>query len=50
MAGDHDAAGVKPARHSCGTAMHLRGTPTAVIAKRLGHANPVITAQIYQHS
>jgi len=30
--------------------MHLRGTPTAVIAKWLGHANPVITAQIYQHS
>jgi integrase len=48
-------AGVKPirlhdARHSCGTAMHLRATPTAVIAKWLGHANPVITAQIYQHS
>lgn len=50
-----NAAEVKPirlhdARHSCGTAMHLRGTPTAVIAKWLGHANPVITAQIYQHS
>jgi integrase len=33
-----DAAGVKPirlhdARHSCATAMHLRGTPTAVIAE-----------------
>jgi hypothetical protein len=50
-----NAAGVKPiwlhdARHSCGTALHLRGTPTAVIAKWLGHANPVITAQTYQHS
>jgi integrase len=48
-------AGVKPirlhdARHSCGTAMHLRGVPLAVIAKWLGHANPVITAQIYAHS
>jgi integrase len=50
-----NAAGVKPirlhdARHSCGTAMHLRGTATAVIAKWLGHANPAITARIYEHS
>jgi integrase len=48
-------AGVKPirlhdARHSCGTAMHLRGVPLAVIAKWLGHANPAITARIYAHS
>src|SRR6202012_905316 len=26
------------ARHSCGTALHLRGVPLAVIAKWLGHA------------
>jgi integrase len=50
-----NAAGVKPirlhdARHSCGTAMHLQGVPLAVIAKWLGHASPVITAQIYAHS
>lgn len=37
-------SGVKPirlhdARHSCGTAMHLRGVPLAVIAKWLGHAD-----------
>jgi integrase len=44
-------AGVRPirlhdARHSCGTALHLRGVPLAVIAKWLGHANPAITARI----
>lgn len=48
-------AGVRPirlhdARHSCGTALHLRGVPLAVIAKWLGHANPVITARFYAHS
>ena len=48
-------AGVQPirlhdARHSCGTALHLRGVPLAVIAKWLGHANPAITARIYAHS
>jgi integrase len=48
------AAGVRPirlhdARHSCGTALHLRGVPLAVIAKWLGHANPAITARIYAH-
>jgi integrase len=39
-----NAAGVRPirlhdARHSCGTALHLRGVPLAVIAKWLGHAD-----------
>jgi integrase len=48
-------AGVRPirlheARHSCGTALHLRGVPLAVIAKWLGHADPAITARIYTHS
>jgi integrase len=48
-------AGVKvirlhDARHSCGTAMHLRGTPLAVIAKWLGHADAETTARIYAHS
>lgn len=48
-------SGVKPirlhdARHSCGTAMHLRGVPLAVIAKWLGHADASITARIYTHS
>lgn len=38
------------ARHSCGTALHLRGVPLAVIAKWLGHADPAITARIYAHS
>lgn len=38
------------ARHSCGTALHLRGVPLAVIAKWLGHANASITARIYTHS
>jgi integrase len=48
-------AGVRPirlydARHSCGTALHLRGVPLAVIAKWLGHADASITAKIYAHS
>jgi integrase len=39
------AAGVRPirlhdARHSCGTALHLRGVPMAVIAKWLGPPTP----------
>jgi integrase len=49
------AAGVRPirlhdARHSCGTALHLRGAPLAVIAKWLGHADAGTTARIYAHS
>jgi integrase len=49
------AAGVRPirlhdARHSCGTALHLRGVPMAVIAKWLGHADAATTARIYAHS
>jgi integrase len=49
------AAGVRPirlhdARHSCGTALHLRGVPMAVIAKWLGHADAATTARIYTHS
>ena len=49
------AAGVRQirlhdARHSCGTALHLRGVPLAVIAKWLGHADAATTARIYAHS
>jgi integrase len=49
------SAGVRPirlhdARHSCGTALHLRGVPLAVIAKWLGHADAETTARIYAHS
>jgi integrase len=49
------SAGVKSirlhdARHSCGTAMHLRGTPTVVIAEWLGHADAETTSRIYVHS
>lgn len=49
------SAGVRPirlhdARHSCGTAMHLRNVPLAVIAKWLGHADASITARLYTHS
>jgi integrase len=48
-------AGVRPIRihdagHSCGTALHLRGVPLAVIAKWLGHADASITPRIYAHS
>ena len=49
------AAGVRPirlhdARHFCGTALHLRGVPLAVIAKWLGHADAATTARVYAHS
>lgn len=49
------SAGVRPirlhdARHSCGTALHLRGVPLAVIAKWLGHCDPATTARLYTHS
>ena len=48
-------AGVRPirlhdARHSCGTALHLRGVPLALIAKWLGHADPAITARVFARS
>ena len=50
-----ESAGVRrirlhDARHSCGTALHLRGVPLAVIAKWLGHADASTTARIYAHS
>jgi integrase len=49
------AAGVREirlhdARQSCGTALHLRGVPLAVIAKWLGRADASITARLYTHS
>jgi integrase len=30
--------------------MHLRGVPTAVISKWLGHATPSFTMSVYVHS
>lgn len=49
------AAGVRhirlhDARHTCGTTMHLRKVPLAVIAAWLGHADASVTARIYTHS
>ncbi|MEU7766859.1 tyrosine-type recombinase/integrase [Nocardia sp. NPDC049190] len=38
------------ARHTCGTTMHLRKVPLAVIAAWLGHADASTTAMIYTHS
>lgn len=38
------------ARHTCGTLMHLRGVPTAVISKWLGHATAAFTMSVYVHS
>ena len=46
----HTGPGPHDARHSCGTALHLRGVPLAVIAKWLGHADASVTARIYAHS
>ncbi|MFC9873470.1 site-specific integrase [Nocardia salmonicida] len=49
------AAGVRhirlhDARHTCGTTLHLRKVPMAVIAAWLGHADASVTARIYAHS
>lgn len=38
------------ARHTCGTLMHLRGVPIAVIAAWLGHASGAFTMAVYAHS
>jgi integrase len=38
------------ARHTCGTLMHLRGVPIAVIAAWLGHASAAFTMAVYAHS
>jgi integrase len=38
------------ARHTCGTLMHLRGVPIAVIAAWLGHHSPAFTMAVYAHS
>ncbi|QRY48094.1 tyrosine-type recombinase/integrase [Mycolicibacterium boenickei] len=46
------AAGIRhvrlhDARHTCGTLMHLRGVPTALISAWLGHASKAFTLQTY---
>ncbi|MFG2447608.1 tyrosine-type recombinase/integrase [Nocardia fluminea] len=41
---------LRDARHTCGTTMHLRKVPMAVIAAWLGHADASVTARIYTHS
>lgn len=38
------------ARHTCGTLMHLRGVPVAVISAWLGHASAAFTMSRYVHS
>jgi integrase len=38
------------ARHTCGTLMHLRGVPIAVISAWLGHASAAFTMKTYVHS
>jgi integrase len=50
-----DSLGIKrvrlhDARHSCGTLMHLRGVPIAVISAWLGHASAAFTMAVYAHS
>ncbi len=49
------AAGVRhvrlqDARHTCGTLMHLKGVPIAVISAWLGHSSKASTMQTYVHS
>ena len=38
------------ARHTCGTLMHLRGVPIAVVAAWLGHASAAFTMAVYTRS
>jgi integrase len=45
-----DRVRLHDARHTCGTLMHLRGQPTAVIAAWLGHASAAFTMAVYTHS
>jgi integrase len=37
-------------RHSHGSQLLSEGVPLPVVSKRLGHANPSITARIYSHA
>ncbi len=39
-----------PARHTCGTLMHLQDVPIAVISAWLGHASKAFTMATYVHS
>ena len=41
---------LRDARHTCGTLMHLRGVPIAVISAWLGHASAAFTMAVYAHS
>src|SRR5215207_7465662 len=50
-----DSLGIKrvrlhDARHTCGTMMHLREVPIAVIAAWLGHASAAFTMAVYTHA
>jgi integrase len=50
-----DSLGIKrvrlhDTRHTCGTLMHLRGVPIAVIAAWLGHASAAFTMAVYTHA
>ncbi|MFV8319918.1 tyrosine-type recombinase/integrase [Mycobacterium sp. 23] len=45
-----DRVRLHDARHTCGTLMHLRGVPIAVIAAWLGHASAAFTLTVYAHS
>lgn len=45
-----DRVRLHDARHTCGTLMHLRGVPVAVIAAWLGHASAAFTMAVYAHS
>jgi hypothetical protein len=50
-----NSAGLRPiklhaARRSAATAMHLAGTPVAVIAAWIGHKDASLTMKLYPHS
>ncbi|WP_228461291.1 tyrosine-type recombinase/integrase [Gordonia spumicola] len=45
-----DEVRLHDARHTCGTLMHLRGVPIAVISAWLGHASAAFTMATYAHS
>jgi integrase len=40
---------LREVRQTCGTLMHLRGVPTAMVSMWLGHSSVAFTARTYVH-
>jgi integrase len=48
-AGAVPVVGLHDLRHTHATVLLLAGVPVHVVSRRLGHASPVITWQVYAH-